>query len=151
MRHQVVNNRKYRLGKGKKFTVAPLTAFYLINNRCNNPKHPVYKDYGGRGIKCNWKNGGEFLKDMGETWEKGLTIDRIDNNGNYCKENCRWIGRKEQNNNRRNTPYITYKGKTLSLSYWADLLGVKYHTLYARIKIKKWPIEKAFIDYLKQK
>lgn len=83
------------------------TATYLswvaMKQRCLNPHHESYKDYGGRGIEIDsrWMNFDEFIFDMGKR-PHGKTLDRIDVNGNYCKENCRWATAKMQSRNRRN-------------------------------------------------
>ena len=89
--------------------------------RCTNPTDKRYMDYGGRGITvCDrWLNSFEhFLEDMGECPE-GLSIDRIDNNGNYCKENCRWSTITEQAHNRRNNVQLTFNGETKLQEDWA--------------------------------
>ena len=82
--------------------------FITLKARCNNPKSPKWKDYGGRGIKCLWKSFEEFRDDMYQSYlehikkfGKNTSIDRIDVNGNYCKENCRWATAKEQSLNVR--------------------------------------------------
>lgn len=109
-------------------------AWQNAKKRCFNKNHFMYKWYGGRGIiMCDkWKNSFmNFLEDMGIKSNPKLTLDRIDNNGNYCKENCRWVTMKEQCNNRRkrdknnyNLPRIKIFGK--KLIYWNNLLGYKY-------------------------
>ena len=103
--------------------------------RCLNKNDKSYKNYGGRGITVcpEWVNDFMiFYKDMGERLQ-GLTLDRIDNNGNYCKENCRWSSPKEQNNNTRRNRFITYNGKTQTIAQWADELGINYHMLICRM------------------
>ncbi|MEK0337811.1 MAG: hypothetical protein QQN41_10300 [Nitrosopumilus sp.] len=85
-----------------------------IIQRCTNPNDKDYKYYGGRGIVVYEKwlySFLNFLKDMLEGWEPGLTIERRNKNGNYCRENCEWATRKEQARNRRDNCYITYQNK----------------------------------------
>lgn len=87
--------------------------------RCTNPKNPKYKSYGKRGIKvCNeWVNDRKsFYKWASESgYKKGLTIDRINNDGNYCPENCRWVSKTEQYYNMQRTIFIKWKGKVVPL------------------------------------
>jgi len=117
-----------------------------MKNRCYNNKNDRYKDYGGRGIfVCDsWRNSFvAFAQDMGNVPE-GKTLDRIDNNGPYNKDNCKWSTAKEQARNRRTSKIIEYDGRTQSLAAWCDELKLNYiHTL-GRINTCKWPIEKAF-------
>lgn len=91
----------------------PLYAvFSSIKRRCYNKKNQAYKNYGGRGIKCEWKSFEEFYKDMFPTYQKGLTIDRINNNGHYSKKNCKWVTMHQQSRNKRCN--VKYKGETMA-------------------------------------
>lgn len=109
--------------------------------RCSNPKVKEFHNYGGRGIAvCDkWLKLRGFLEDMQPSYSSGLTLDRIDVDGNYCKENCRWVSRGEQQRNRRNNR--RFKGKLLV--EWAEELGIKRSTLAMRIYCYKWPVERA--------
>jgi len=106
-------------------------------SRCYDTSKSNFKDYGGRGISvCSeWRVSFEqFWSDMGPSYQKGLMLDRRDNNGNYCPDNCRWATRKVQNRNRRNCVFIeTPKGKMI-ISEAAEEFGIKRTTLVARIK-----------------
>jgi len=112
--------------------------------RCHNPNDKDYPQYGGRGIVvCDrWRyDFMAFLYDMG-TPPKGHTLDRIDVNGAYSKENCRWLTAKEQANNRRNTVYLTIHGVTLPLSAWCETHGICSKTVLYRLK-QGWSHEDA--------
>lgn len=107
-----------------------------IKQRCNNPKSPSYKNYGGRGIKvCDeWNNSFEaFHRDMAATYKAGLSIDRIDVNGDYTPENCRWATRREQANNTRATRYITVFGERLPLSEACRKYNIHRATVHHRL------------------
>jgi len=117
-----------------------------IKNRCLNKNSFAYKDYGGRGIKVceRWLNSFEnFYDDMIEGYAKGLTLERIDVNGNYEKLNCKWITRAEQANNRRTTIYIDHPfyGK-ITIKRAASIVGICWQAMYTRIK--HWPEERWF-------
>lgn len=116
-----------------------------IRKRCNYKKDKDFDYYGGRGIRVceRWEKFENFFKDMGER-PKGMTLDRIDNNGNYCKENCRWISRKRQMNNTRYNHLLTYKGKTMSMMDWSEYLEIPYSRIRTRINTFGWSIEKTF-------
>lgn len=115
-------------------------------NRCNYKTMQSYKYYGGIGIKvCDeWVNSFEtFLIDMGERPTPKHTLDRIDPKGDYCKENCRWATRKEQQRNRRGSLFLEYNGKTKPLAEWIEISGLKVGRVRARLRLG-WDIEKAF-------
>lgn len=86
-----------------------------------------------------------FYRDMGERPE-GMTLDRIDVNGDYCKENCRWATFKEQANNMRSNTYITFNNITKTISQWADYTGIKKDTLRNRLDRYHWSIERALTE-----
>jgi hypothetical protein len=113
--------------------------------RCYNPKNKSYKYYGGRGIQVceRWRDSFEnFFEDMGKCPD-GMSIERVDNDGNYEPSNCKWIPKKNQNSNRRDTVIITYNGETKTLNQWATCLGMNYSIL--KMRLRNWNnVEKAF-------
>jgi hypothetical protein len=111
--------------------------------RCNDPDDVGYDNYGARGIKVvrEWHSFANFLRDMGERPE-GTTLDRIDNNKNYCLANCRWSPKVTQARNRRNSRLITYKGATHCISEWAEFTGLSVGCIWARLK-NGWDEEKS--------
>jgi len=116
-----------------------------MKDRCKNPHNKEYKRYAGRGISYDpyWEKFDNFRRDMFSTWKQELTIDRIDNNKGYSKENCRWATRMEQSNNTRKTIHITYKDITATISEWAKITGLKRHTIETRLFVYKWSIKRA--------
>lgn len=115
-----------------------------ILSRCNDKNSKSYSSYGGRGIfVCDrWLEFKNFYEDMGKAPSKKHSIDRINNDKGYFKENCRWATSKMQVLNRRNTRYIEYNGIKKSISEWAESLGMHYAKLFNRIN-RGWDIEKA--------
>jgi hypothetical protein len=116
--------------------------------RINNKKNPLFKYYGGRGIHIckRWLKFKNFLKDMGERPNEKYSIDRINNNGHYCKNNCRWATQKEQLNNTRRNRIIKYRSKTKSISQWAEFFGIKSSTFRQRFYVYKWPFNRCIIN-----
>lgn len=106
-----------------------------MKRRCTNPNSIEWSNYGARGITFDpaWKNFENFLADMGEAPE-GLTLDRINTNGNYTKDNCRWATATEQARNKRNTVYVNFNGAKRKLIDVAGELGLKYATAWARVR-----------------
>ena len=133
--HNKSNTRIYRIYSGMK-------------HRCNCESSPVYKDYGGRGISMceEWNN--SFVKFYDWAMQNGysddLFIDRIDNDGDYSPDNCRWTNMHEQSVNRRNTRHVTFNGETKPLIDWCREFGINYGTAYLRLYKHGWPVEKVF-------
>ena len=108
-----------------------------MKTRCNNPNFPLYKVYGGRGIKvCNeWEDSFENFYEwsMDNGYSDLLTIDRINNDKGYFPGNCRWSSRKEQSRNTSRNVLITYKGKTQCIADWAKESGINKNTIRNRL------------------
>jgi len=110
-------------------------SWWAMLARCNNPDHRGYHCYGGRGVRvCDrWANSFRaFVEDMGRR-PVGHSLDRIDQDGHYTPDNCRWATRKEQANNRRNNRLITAHGKTMTIAQWAEATGLKYWVIRHRL------------------
>lgn len=108
-----------------------------IRKRCFSPKEKAYKNYGGRGITmcAEWLNDAGSFVDWAKMsgYKKGLTIDRIDNNGNYSPENCRWVSRTIQGNNKRNNVIVEYNGESMTLAEYCRKTGKIYGSCHYRI------------------
>ncbi len=120
-------------------------------SRCTVKNSISYKNYGGRGVTVckRWMKFENFLEDIGERPE-GKSLDRIDNNKGYSKENCRWATAKEQARNKRNTNFFQYEGEFMSLPDIADIIGMKISTLRDRLIEKNMDIETATRKPLKR-
>ena len=120
-------------------------SWFALIQRCNNKNSTPYPYYGGRGISVceRWVNSFEdFYKDMGDKPSKNHSIDRIDNDGDYCPENCRWATNKQQSRNKRNNVMVEFKGKEQCITDWSIETGINKDTLKSRID-SGWTIEKS--------
>lgn len=138
-------NTKHGLGKHSLYNT-----WKNMKKRCNNPNASGYENYGGRGIYVceEWSNSFQSFYDwsIDNGWSKELTIDRIDTNGNYCPENCRWASIEIQMNNTTRNHYIEYEGNTYTLSTLAKHLNIPYNIIRYRLSNCKWNI-KQLINY----
>lgn len=130
------NFTKYDINKSKWLH----SVYKSIHTRCYNKNCKSYIDYWGRWIECEWKHFNEFYNDMAPTYRKWLTIERIDNNKNYCKENCKWIQKWEQSKNRRNVKKILYKWKYYIIPELSEMSWIWVETIRRRLK-KWWSVE----------
>lgn len=147
IRKNILRKRNFRHGK------CDTKAYQIwcgMKTRCYNKNDEFYEYYGGKGIKLSneWLDFNIFFNDMGNP-PKGLSIERKDNNKNYCKENCKWATQKEQANNRSNNKIIKYNGKSQTLSQWSNELNIKYSILLDRLN-QGWTIEKTFTKKCKK-
>jgi hypothetical protein len=114
LKHGKRNHPLYQLWRG-------------MRARCNNPKHAAYLNYGGRGIRVceRWDDFNKFIEDVGER-PLNTSLDRIDNDGPYCPENCRWISRHNQSRNTRRNVRVLYQGVNYCLKDLCEMLNIKY-------------------------
>ena len=135
-----------RLIEGKTFyNLQWYSSYKSMMERCYREKANNYQYYGGRGITvCSeWHDIQNFqIWAEKSGYEKGMSLDRIDTDGDYCPENCRWATKKQQANNRRNTIYLERDGIKHTITEWAEILGIKRSTLNNRI-CRGWNAEKA--------
>lgn len=109
-----------------------------IRRRCYDKRLKHYPNYGGKGIKVcdDWQNSFlNFYEDMGKCPQE-MTLDRIDSNGNYCKDNCRWATMKEQARNRSTNHYLEAFGKKQTIVAWSEETGIPWETIYGRLRRK---------------
>lgn len=139
------NRRHGHAGYAGKYACSPTYAIWTdMKKRCLNKNHKYYKHYGARGIQvcARWQKFDNFLEDMGER-PSGLTLDRINVNGNYEPGNCRWASRVEQQRNKQNTKLYTWCGTSLTLQGWLDVSRVvNYPAAYYRLQ-RGWSLENA--------
>lgn len=123
--------------------------YHNMKQRCNNPNNTVFSRYGGRGIRvcdlweCSYNEFAAWALLNG--YRDDLTLDRIDNDGNYCPENCKWVTRKEQANNRHDNVFVEWNGQRKTITAWAESLGFSDRTLWSRIQ-SGWSVERAFTE-----
>lgn len=125
--------------------------FSRMKERCNNKNKDNFNSYGGRGIKVLWKSFEDFKNDMYDSYlehlnkngHKNTQIERIDVNGNYCKENCKWATIKEQSLNRRTNVFISFNNKRKTISEWAEEMGITRSAMRYRILKSKFSLEES--------
>ena len=120
-----------------------------MKHRCGDPKNWMYPNYGGRGIKVceDWLDSSNFIEwALSHGYKEGLSIERIDVNGNYEPSNCKWIELKEQYLNRTDSHLLTAFGKTQTISEWAKETGLNYNTIERRVNKYGWDAERAITE-----
>lgn len=116
--------------------------------RCTNEEAQNYCHYGGRGIGVckRWLVYENFIEDMGNRPDETYSIERINNNGDYCPNNCKWANRKTQLRNTRRTVYVQYNGVKKCLGEWCELLHLNYNKIYYRVRVLGNSPELEFAD-----
>jgi len=116
----------------------------MMHYSCENPNIHGYADYGARGITVceRWGDFKNFMMDMGRKPDPKFTIDRVNSDGNYEPANCRWVSKADQQRNKRNTLYVTYKGKRIAFCEIIKELSLSRPTVYSRLR-SGWTLEAA--------
>ncbi len=135
--------RKKLVTKHGKVNTTIYRVWVRMKSRCYNPNDKAYSYYGGRGIAVSedWMNFENFYRDMGDKPGREYSLERIDNEKGYSRENCRWATMLEQGQNRRGNRHISFNGETLTIAGWARRLGISHTSMSKRLK--NWPVEKA--------
>jgi len=145
IRRDIVSLRfRKHYGKG----TPEYTSWQLMKDRCYNQNNKTFSYYGGKGVRVDDKwidDFTVFLSDMGKKPGKSHTLDRVNGDLNYSKENCRWATKTEQVRNRKNTKFIEYKGERKPLAEWCEILNLDYNNTNKRIW-RGWEIERAFTE-----
>ncbi len=143
---EIVASVTHGATSGKKWSPTYVVWHGMVQ-RCFNPKNPRRSDYGGRGITmCDeWRKSFDaFLADMGERPD-GCSIDQINNDGSYQKDNCAWVSGALQNRNRRSNRSLTFNGKTQTMAEWAEETSIPYFTLHTRLR-RGWTVERTLTE-----
>ena len=127
-------------------------AWIEMRRRCNNPGRHDYPNYGGRGIiVCErWSSFDNFHEDMWLTWKSGLTIGRINNEGNYEPSNCRWETMAQQSRNRRDNRILEFRGESKTIVEWSEILGIPQTYISNRLCLG-WTVDRALSEPVKRK
>jgi hypothetical protein len=141
-RQEVSTQRALHHGAARRGRMLPeYISWVEMRKRCSNRNLPAFVDYGGRGIKVcpEWDSFEQFYADMGARPSPKHSLDRINNNGPYSPENCRWATRTDQNRNTRATRFLTHQGQTLPIGDWADKTGIGLKTIHGRMR-RGWSV-----------
>jgi len=127
-----------------------MASFHNMHTRCERESHPKYHNYGGRGIRvcAEWDDFNVFLSDMGEC-PNGMTLERVDVNLGYSKDNCIWLEKSKQALNKTNSVMLSYLGITKCLSEWCKDLGLSYSAIAYRIR-SGWDVDRAFTQSIRK-
>lgn len=139
---KIVSERSITHGLNKH---ALYQTYHRMKSRCYNPKTEMYKNYGGRGISVCIEWLSDFVAfynwSLKNGWNKKLSLDRVNNDGNYSPDNCRWATTKQQNNNKRNNSIFSLNGVSHSIAEWSEIVNIDVYTLSKRLTKYKWPPE----------